>query len=164
MEHARSLTRTHDLLGLGGWLALCYLAAAVGSLATTTGVGTWYQTLDRPPWTPPDWVFGPVWTLLYGLMAVAAWLVWRRRGFRGATVALGLFLVQLALNVAWSFIFFGMHAVIWAAVEIVVLALAIVATVIAFWRISRPASLLLAPYLAWVLFAAALNLAIARMN
>ena len=164
MQHSSRPARMRSLVGLVGWLAICFLAAALGSLATATGVDTWYQTLDRPAWTPPDWVFAPVWTLLYALMAVAAWLVWRQRGFSGATLALSLFLVQLALNVAWSFILFGMGAITWAAVEIFVLMLAIAATTIAFWWISTPAALLLVPYLVWVIYAVALNVAIARMN
>jgi translocator protein len=147
---------------LAGWVGLCYLAAFVGSRFTDTGA--WFQALEQPPWAPPDSVFGPVWTVLYTLMGIAAWLVWRARGFRGAPAALGLFLVQLVLNVAWSGLFFAMQRPDLAFAEIVVLWAAIVATLVAFWRVRPLAGALLLPYLAWVTFAAALNLAIWRLN
>jgi tryptophan-rich sensory protein len=120
--------------------------------------------LLKPAWNPPAWVFGPVWTVLYLMMAVAAWLVWRRRGFAGAPWALGLFVLQLALNTLWSAIFFGLRRPGVAAIEILLLWLAILATLIAFAPVSRLAAILLAPYLAWVTFAAVLNFTIWRMN
>lgn len=146
-----------QVAGLVGWLVLTFAAAAVGSYFTASSVGDWYRTLSRPPWTPPSWVFGPVWTVLYALMAVAAWLVWRQQGWAGARVALGLYLLQLALNVGWSLVFFGLRLPGAAAAEIVVLWLAIVATMAAFWRRSPAAGWLLLPYLLWVSFATALN-------
>jgi translocator protein len=149
-------------LALAGWLGVCYLAAFVGSRFTDTGA--WYQALQQPAWEPPDWLFSPVWTLLYTLMGVAAWLVWRARGFAGAGGALGLFGVQLALNVAWSWLFFAMQRPDLAFAEIVVLWAAILATLVAFWRIRPLAGALLVPYLLWVTYAAALNLAIWRLN
>jgi translocator protein len=147
---------------LAGWVGLCYLAAFVGSRFTDTGA--WFRALEQPAWAPPDRVFGPVWTVLYTLMGIAAWLVWRARGFRGAPTALGLFLVQLVLNVAWSGLFFALQRPDLAFAEIVVLWAAIVATVVAFWRVRPLAGALLLPYLAWVTFAAALNFAIWRLN
>jgi len=141
-------------LGTGGW----------GSLATMPEIDTWYRTIAKPAWTPADWIFGPVWTALYILMAIAAWLVWKPAGFRAATTELLLFAVQLILNVAWSWIFFGLHRPGWALGEIVVLWLAIGATMVAFSRRSRVAAWLLAPYLAWVSFAVILNATIWRMS
>jgi tryptophan-rich sensory protein len=151
-------------VGLTIFLAATAIAAWLGNLATMTSVGDWYPALVKPAWTPPDWLFGPVWSVLYLLMAVSAWLVWRKRGWRAAAWPLGLYAGQLALNSLWSFVFFGLREPSWAAAEIVVLWLAIAATLIAFWRCSIVAGLLLVPYLAWVTFAAALNFSIASMN
>jgi len=153
------------LLGLAGWITVSLLAGAIGSLATASSVSTWYASeLQKPDWTPPGWVFGPVWTILYVMMGTAAWLVWRRHGFRGAALPLSLFLAQLVLNAAWSLVFFGLRAPGAALVELVVLWLAIAATGAAFSRRDKWAALLLIPYLAWTSFAAALNFAIWRMN
>ncbi len=146
-----------DMRGLAGWLALVLAVSWIGSRVTLGAVGDWYAQLARPEFAPPDWVFGPVWTLLYILMAVAAWRIWRRDGFAGAPWALGLFLVQLALNLLWSIVFFGLQQIGLALVEIGVLWLAIVATLVLFWRRDRLAGALLLPYLAWVSFAAVLN-------
>ena len=148
---------------LGVFLAACFLAAGLGSLFTTASVGSWYPGLAKPTWTPPAWVFGPVWTALYAMMAVAGWLVWRQRG-EGSRRALRWFVLQLGLNVCWSAIFFGLRMPDLAFVEIVALWLAIAVTLIESWRASWPAGLLLAPYLLWVGFAAALNFAIWRLN
>lgn len=156
--------RWHDGLGLVGWIALCFAAAAVGSLLTETTVGGWYQQLAKPAWNPPDWVFGPVWTLLYGMMGVAAWLVWRQRGFSDAVLPLSLFGVQLALNVAWSGLFFSLRSPGLAFAEILLLWCAILATLVAFWRVRAAAGALLVPYLLWVSYAATLNFAIWRLN
>lgn len=154
----------HSWLGLIVLVALCFAAAAVGSAATVPRIDEWYAHLAKPAWTPPSGVFGPVWSFLYASMAVAAWLVWRQEGLRGARVALGLFAVQLALNVAWSWLFFGLRSPGLALVDVVLLLAAILATLIAFWRRSIAAGALMAPYLGWVGFASALNLAIWRMN
>lgn len=151
-------------LGLVVCIAACLGAGAAGAVATTPEIEGWYRELAKPNWTPPDGVFGPVWTTLYILMAVAAWLVWRPAGWRAAAVPLALFAAQLLLNVAWSWIFFGLHQVGWALAEIIVLWLAIAATTAAFFRRSQTAGWLLTPYLAWVSLAAALNLAIWRLN
>jgi benzodiazapine receptor len=148
-------------LGLAGWLLLCFSAASVGGLFMP---GEWYQALKKPPWNPPGWIFGPVWTALYAAMAVAAWLVWKRGGFTAQRRPLVLFLLQLALNAAWTPLFFGLHRPDLAFAEIVLLWLAIAATIEAFRRVSGAAALLLAPYLAWVSFAAVLTLALWRLN
>ncbi|MFP4224417.1 MAG: TspO/MBR family protein [Phycisphaeraceae bacterium] len=147
-----------------GLLVVCFAAAALGSLLTVQSVGTWYQQLARPTWTPPDWLFGPVWTLLYAMMAVAAWLVWRKAGWSGSPWALGVFGLQLVLNVAWSGIFFGLRLPGAALAELVALWAAILATAVLFARVSWPAAGLMIAYLLWVSFAGALNFAIWRMN
>lgn len=157
----RSLIR--DVTGLIGWLVVVLLAAAIGAIASANAP-EFYGQLARPAWSPPAWLFGPVWTVLYLLMGVAAWLVWREKGFRGARVALGLFLVQLALNALWSWLFFAWRQGALAFAEIVLLWVLIVATTVAFWRVRPLAGMLLVPYLVWVTFAAVLCLAIWRLN
>lgn len=152
-----------DAVALALSLAVCFAAAAIGSFLTSDAVTAWYAGLRKSPLNPPNWVFAPVWTLLYTLMAVAAWLVWRRRD-RPILFPLGLFALQLGLNVAWSWLFFYLHNPAAALVEIVALWLSILATATAFWRVSRPASYLLLPYLIWVGFAAVLNFAVWRLN
>ena len=139
-------------------------AAAIGGLFTGPGVRNWYPSLNRPTWTPPPWLFGPVWTLLYLGMAVAGFLAWRKAGFAGAKWAMLLFTLQLILNAAWSWIFFGQRQPGWAFAEIVLLWTSILATTIAFFRVSRTAGMLFVPYLLWVTFAAALNWTICRLN
>jgi benzodiazapine receptor len=153
-----------EAVGLGVAVAACLAAGAIGSLATAGAVPTWYATLRLPAWRPPNWVFAPVWTTLYVMMGVAAWLVWRAGGWHAHRLALGLFVAQLVLNLSWSLIFFGLHRIGWACVEIVALWVAIAATLAAFWPIRPLAGILLLPYLAWVTFAAVLNLAIWRLN
>ena len=152
-----------QLLGLLAWLVLCFATAAVGAIASVQA-RTFYQALVRPAWAPPGWVFGPVWTLLYALMGLAAWLVWREAGFRGGRLALSLFGVQLVANGLWSWLFFAWRRGALAFVDVVFLWLLILATTLAFWRVRRPAGLLLLPYLAWVAFATALTWAIWRAN
>jgi translocator protein len=144
-----------SLLGLVVFIALSFGAAAIGGLATDPG---FYTELDRPPWAPPSWLFGPVWSVLYVLIGVAGWRVWR--AVDAPRGALAVWALQLGLNAAWSLVFFGLQEVGWALVEIVVLAGAIIATIIVFARRDRLAALLLVPYLAWVLFATALNAAL----
>ena len=148
-------------LALMGWVLLCFGAAAMGGLFMP---GEWYATLKKPSWNPPGWIFGPVWTALYMMMAVAAWLVWKRGGFAAQRRPLMLFLVQLALNAAWTPLFFGLHWTGVAFAEIVLLCLAIAATIAAFRPVGRVAAWLLAPYLAWVSFAAVLNCVLWRLN
>jgi translocator protein len=146
-------------------LALVALVAAVGGAATSRSVGDWYDGLERAPWNPPAWLFGPAWTILYVLMAVAAWLI-AREGLAdpAVEVALTLYAVQLALNLGWSLVFFGLRRPGAALIVIGALFLAIAATAIAFHPISPAAAWLLVPYLAWVAFAASLNAWIAFAN
>jgi benzodiazapine receptor len=151
-------------IGLAGFLVVCLGAGGLGALVTTPAIDGWYRTIAKPSWTPPDAVFGPVWTALYVMMAVAAWLVWSPAGFRAAAGPLTLFAAQLLLNIAWSWIFFGLHEPGGAFAEIVVLWGTIAATTAAFARRSRVAGGLMTPYLAWVSFAAVLNFAIWRAN
>ncbi len=150
-----------EILALVGWLLLCFAAAGFGGLFMP---GAWYASLNKPPWNPPGWVFGPVWTALYTMMAVAAWLVWKRGSWAAQWRRLTLFLVQLALNAAWTPLFFGLKKPGWAFAEIVLLWLAIAATLAAFRPVSRIAAWLLAPYLAWVTFATFLNFTLWRLN
>ena len=151
-------------LRLGLFLAACFAAAALGGVATGGAVRDWYPTLAKPAWNPPAWVFGPVWTVLYVLMAVAAWLVWRRAGWSGARRALTVFFVQLTLNAAWSGLFFGLRNPGAAFAEILLLWGAIAWTLVLFWRFSALAGMMFIPYLAWVSFAAVLNFTIWRLN
>jgi tryptophan-rich sensory protein len=152
-----------QLAGLAGWIVVSFIAAAIGSVASIRAA-TFYMQLAQPSWAPSASVFGPVWTILYTLMAVAAWLVWRADGFRAARVALGLFLVQLAVNALWSWLFFAWHRGALAFADIVLLLLLIVATLVAFWRIRPLAGALLVPYLLWVGFASALNYSVWQLN
>ncbi|MGD8415384.1 MAG: tryptophan-rich sensory protein [Candidatus Latescibacterota bacterium] len=151
----------NPVLGLIFWIAISLGAGWVGSRFPP---GEWYAGLAKPAWNPPNSVFAPVWSILYVLMGVASWLVWRRAGFSGAPVALGLFGCQLVLNALWSYLFFGLHQPGFAFLCIIALWLAILATMIGFWRHSVPSGLLLLPYLCWVGFASALNLQLWRLN
>jgi tryptophan-rich sensory protein len=148
-------------LPLAGWVLLCFAAASLGALFMP---GEWYAALNKPAWNPPGWIFGPVWSALYTMMAVAAWLVWRQGGFAARRGPLLVFLAQLALNAAWTPLFFGLHRPGLAFAEIMLLWLAIAWTIAAFWPVHRVAAWLLAPYLAWVSFAAALNFTLWRLN
>jgi translocator protein len=152
-----------QILGLAGWLLVSFSAAAIGAIATSNA-GSFYQQLIRPGWAPPASVFGPVWSALYLLMGIAAWLVWRERGFGGARSALSLFLGQLVLNALWSWLFFAWRRGAWALGEVLLLWVVILATLVAFWRVRPLAGLLLVPYLAWVTFAAALTYVLWRSN
>lgn len=154
-------TRTRQIVTLVGWLVLCFAAAATGAFVT---MGQWFADLNKPSWNPPSWVFGPVWTLLYIAMAVAAWLVWRTGGWKLRAPALTAFMVQWLLNALWTPLFFGLHRVDLALVDIVLMWFAIATTIAMFYRISKPAAYLLVPYLAWVTFATALSFAIWRLN
>jgi len=150
-------------LSLTFFLSICFLASAVGGLATYASLTGWYDSLHKPDWTPPQRIFGPIWTVLYAMMAVAAWLVWDRL-HGGAFPALKLFGYQLGLNVLWSILFFALRSPDAAATEIIVLWLVIGATTFSFLRIHRLAGYLLVPYWIWVTFAAALNFSIAQSN
>jgi tryptophan-rich sensory protein len=147
-------------MALAGWLLVSFAAAALGALASADA-GELYRQLERPAWAPPGWLFAPVWTVLYALMGVAAWLAWRRAGFAAAH---WLFLAQLAVNALWTWLFFAWRHGALAFVEILLLWALIAATVIAFYRIRPLAGALLLPYLAWVSFAAALTWAVWQRN
>jgi tryptophan-rich sensory protein len=162
MKSVVSLDIVHrQVLALAGWLVLCFAASATAVFVSTQG---WFAQLAKPAWNPPAWVFGPVWTLLYAMMAVAAWLVWREGGWRAHGRALSLFLLQWVLNALWTPLFFGLHRPGPAFADIVALWMALAITVVCFGRVRRMAGVLLLPYLAWVTFAAALNFAIWRLN
>ena len=150
-------------LGLLGWLALTSAAATMGALASANA-GTFYGQLARPNWAPPAWLFAPVWSTLYVLMAVSAWIVWRTHRFAGARKALVLFIIQLGANAAWSWLFFTWRRGDLAFAEILILWSLIVATVVSFRRLSAIAAYLLYPYLAWTTFASALTFAVWRLN
>lgn len=153
-------TRPHGTLALAGFLGATFLVAAVSTLYTVPAIPTWYAALTKPRFNPPNQVFGPVWTALYALMAIAAWLVWKRPDSWFRQVGLLWFGIQLALNFAWSLVFFLGHRIGMAFLEILLLWLAIAATMVFFFRTSKVAGWMFAPYLAWVSFASVLNLAI----
>lgn len=152
-----------QVLGLLAWLFICFAAAALGAAASIQA-GAFYQELVRPAWAPPGWLFGPVWTVLYFLMAVSAWLVWREQGFGAARAALSLFLFQLAANALWTWLFFAWRLGALAFAEIIFLWVLILATALLFRRHRRIAAVLLLPYLAWVTLATALTWAVWQGN
>ncbi|MFW5640760.1 MAG: TspO/MBR family protein [Thermodesulfobacteriota bacterium] len=156
-------TASKQMLALAGWIGLSFTAAAIGGLASAKAAG-FYQELSLPAWAPPSWVFAPAWTLLYLLMGIAAWIVWKAGGWRNAAGALSLFLVQLAANALWTWLFFAWRLGAAAFIEIIVLWILIVCTLIAFWRVRPLAGYLLLPYLLWVGFAGALTYAIWQRN
>jgi translocator protein len=148
-------------LVLAGWLALSFGAGAFGSRFPP---GEWYLRLDKPPWTPPGWVFGPVWILLYALMGTAAWMVWRERGWSGGALPLALFTAQLVLNALWPWLFFGLHRPGLALADLALLLGVLLPTALAFRRARPAAGALLVPYLLWASFALALNASIWLRN
>lgn len=160
----RVRSRTAQVVGLFVFLAVTLGAGFLGSLATSSSVETWYTTLEKPIWTPPGALIGAVWSVLYALMAVAAWLVWRRAGMRASALPLSLYGVQLALNAGWSFLFFGLRLPGYAFFEIIVLGVSVAATLFVFWRRVPLAGMLFVPYLAWVCFAGFLNAVIWQLN
>jgi benzodiazapine receptor len=157
-------TASTNWTGLLVWIAICFAAAGIGALMTTPALSDWYGTLNKPAWTPPNGVFGPVWTLLYASMGLAAWMVWLQGTSRNVTPALSIFAIQLILNVAWSGLFFGLHSPGAGLLAIVALWCAIAATILSFRRAVASAGWMLVPYLAWVSFAMALNFEIWRLN
>jgi benzodiazapine receptor len=156
--------RPHARTALIGWLALCFAVGILSSTFAARALPTWYAGLVKPPLNPPNQVFGPVWTVLYTLMAVSAWIVWKTRPSPCRHRGLRLFLVQLGLNFLWPWIFFGTHQMLTALADIGVLWVAILLTILTFRKMSHTAAWLLAPYLAWVTFAAYLNFALWRLN
>ncbi len=142
-------------------LAVTFGAAYIGSRFP---VDEWYTALSKPSWNPPNWLFGPVWSVLYLLMAISVWLVWKKEGFQAAIIPLCIFLLQLVLNAAWSWLFFGLHEMGIAFIEILVLWLSILVCIILFWRIVPISGILLVPYLLWVTFASVLNYTLWQLN
>ena len=158
-----SLSKQKQILGLVDWLVVSFAASAVGAVASIQAK-SFYSQLTQPTWAPPAGIFGPVWTVLYALMGIAAWLVWRSGGFRPNRKALTLFLLQLAFNSLWSWLFFAWHRGAWALADVLVLWILIVATLVSFWRLRPLAGALLIPYLLWVSFASALNYSVWQLN
>lgn len=163
-EEQRRRSNAVLAIGLILSIAACFLAAAIGGFATASSVSGWFAEINKPSWNPPDWVFGPVWTVLYLMMGVSAWLVWKQSGFKDAALPLGCFAVQLALNTTWSILFFGIRQPGWAFVEIIVLWFSIALTIVLFFKHSKLAAGLLVPYLLWVTFASCLNYSIWSLN
>jgi len=153
-----------QVIGLIVCVVICFMVAAIGGYATTSSIDVWYAGITKPTWNPPNWIFGPVWSTLYLMMAISLWLVWRKSGITNAKFAIGIFAVQLVLNLLWSIIFFAMHQLGWALVEVIMLWSAIVLTIIVFHKHSKPAAYLLIPYLLWVTFASFLNYTIWSLN
>lgn len=154
-----------DLLRLAVSIAICQLAGFVGSVFTRISVGTWYAALKKPSFTPPNWVFSPAWITLFVLMGIAAFLVWNKGlSDHKVKIALSIFAVQLILNVLWSAMFFGLRSPLAGLIEIAVLWIAILLTILYFFRVSNTAGMLLIPYILWVSFAAVLNFSIWRLN
>lgn len=165
-EHSSDMTersKQRRIAGLAGWLVISFVAAAVGAIASVEAK-TFYGQLELPSWAPPSALFGPVWTALYAMMGVAAWLVWSSGGFTVNRRALALFLTQLAVNALWSWLFFYWHRGAWALADIALLWVLIVGTLISFWHVRALAGALLVPYLIWVSFASALNYSVWKLN
>jgi benzodiazapine receptor len=152
-----------QVLGLAGWILATFVTGGIGAFASVSAA-SFYGELSQPSWAPPAWLFGPVWSMLYVLMGIAAWLVWREHGFRGAATALKLFVAQLFANALWTWIFFVWQQGALSLAEIVALWLLIASTLVAFWRLHKLAGLLLVPYLAWVSFATALTASLWQLN
>ena len=157
--------KSRDVVKLVVSLVACQCAGAIGSIFTTPAIPTWYATLEKPSFSPPNWLFAPAWITLYLLMGVAAFLIWRK-GFRqeGVRAALVIFLVQLVLNALWSVVFFGLQSPLWGVVVIIALWIAILITIIKFFKLSTAAGSLMLPYILWVSFAAVLNIALFMLN
>lgn len=147
--------------GLIIWIVICFIPALIG---TQFGPGPWYQGLSKHDWNPPNWIFGPVWTVLYLSMGISVWIVWKNFGLRTAAIPIGFFIAQLILNAIWSWLFFGLHSPALALVDIAGLWFLILITVIMFWRLNTAAGALLLPYLGWVSFATLLNYYIWHLN
>ncbi len=154
-----------SIFSLIGAIALCQFAGIIGTLTTATGEGSWYTLLDKPAFTPPGWTFGVVWPILYTLMGIALWLVWRQgTAHENVRVGIVIFFAQLVVNAAWSLVFFGLQSPLGGLCVIIALLLLIALTMLAFARVSKTAAYLLVPYLAWVVFATVLNAAIWWLN
>lgn len=145
-------------------LAMCQLAGVIGSLFTVASIPTWYATLSKPAFTPPNWIFAPVWIFLYILMGISFYIIWMKKDLPNFGLLLSLFVFQLVLNSFWTIIFFGLHSIFFAFIEIVILWFAILFCVILFYRVSKIASILLIPYILWVTFALILTFAFRKLN
>lgn len=146
-------------------LIIVFFAGAIGTVATLSEIPTWYAALAKPTWAPPNWLFGPVWTTLYILIGVALFLVWRKGSDKkDVKLALFVFAVQLVLNVLWSVVFFGYHSLLGGVIVVILLWIAILANIIVFYRVSKPAGLLLVPYIIWVSIASYLNYSVYLLN
>ena len=164
MEYADQ-GKSHSYVKLIAAVLLCLVVGSMGSLVTTTGSGSWYESLEKPAFTPPNWVFGPVWTTLFILMGIALYLVWQSgTERRDVQIALAVFGIQFALNVLWSFLFFGMQSPLLGLVEIVLLWIMIAVTIVLFYQIRKIAGYLLVPYIVWVTIATALNYSVYILN
>jgi translocator protein len=161
--HPTTGARVPSWLSLIVWIAVCVGGGALVGVLTNGGDSAWYRSLNKPTWNPPSWVFAPVWTMLYLLMAIAVWLV-SRYDVHGRSRAVTIFVVQLVLNFLWSFLFFSLHSPTLALVDILALWLAILVTMREFSRVDARAAWLLAPYVLWVSFASILNAAIVGLN
>ncbi len=158
-----SPSKQNQIIGFIGWVILCFTASAAGAIASIQAK-TFYGKLTQPEWAPPGWLFGPVWSILFALMAIAAWLVWRDGGFSKHRIALTLFIIQLIPNVLWSWLFFAWNRGGLAFADILLLWVLIATTIISFWRVNRLAGAMLIPYLLWVSFAAFLNYSVWQLN
>ncbi len=157
--------KSHSYGKLIAAVLLCLIVGSMGSLVTMTGSGSWYASLEKPAFTPPNWVFGPVWTMLFILMGIALYLIWQSgTERREVQIALAVFAIQFALNILWSFLFFGMESPILGLVDIVLLWIMIAVTIVLFYQIRKIAAYLLIPYLVWVSIATALNYSIYILN
>jgi translocator protein len=145
-------------------LAICQLAGVIGSLFTIASIPTWYATLGKPAFNPPNWIFAPVWIFLYILMGISFYIIWIKKDLPNFGLLLSLFIFQLVLNSFWTIIFFGLHSPFFAFIEIVTLWFAILFCIILFYRVSKIASFLLIPYILWVTFASILTFAIWKLN
>lgn len=157
------ISKSRQILGLTFWLIITFTAAAIGAFASARA-SQFYQELIRPEWAPPAWLFAPVWTMLYILIAVDAWLVWRVQGFRAARITLSLFIVQLIANALWTWLFFAWRQGAISFLEILILWVMILCTIVAFWRVRPLYGILLFPYIAWVSFASVLTFSIWKLN
>lgn len=163
--YKNSLSTASNVIGFLVFVLVSEAAGAIGAIYTTPAIKTWYVGLTKPSFNPPNWLFGPVWTTLFLIMGIGAFLVWRHGlSNKGVKLALMLFIIQLALNIMWSVIFFGLHAPLAAFIEIIVLWLMIAATAVYFYKVSVPAGVLMLPYILWVGFAAVLNFSIYALN
>ena len=155
---------TRQIVGLLVWFSLLAIVAAIGGMGSMNAP-QFYNELNLPSWAPPAWLFGPVWTLLYAMIAIASWLVWRQYGFSTVSKRAHQFnFLQLALNALWSWLFFAWYLGAWSFIEILALWFSIAITIFYFWQLNRLAAALLVPYLAWVSFAAVLNFSIWQLN